>query len=373
MSEPVPLRVGVTGMVGMIGTHLRAFLQTKPDVMVIPCPDEYFQDPLQLNRFVSSCDAIVHLAGMNRGQEEEILQTNVRLTQALTDACDRTHTRPHILFADSIHKTRGDAYAQSKTQCAQLLQVWADRTGALFTDLILPNVFGEGTRPFYNSVVATFCHQLANEQEPTILVDAEMELLHAQEVALILSDAIHAPSSGEVRPQGTRLRVSDLLERLQEMNRLYRSHIFPKLQNDFALSLFNTYRAYLYPAYYPVRIPQHQDPRGVLVETVKSQNGGQCFVSWTHPDVTRGHHYHLRRLERFLVLQGQGLLKIRKLFSDEIRNFVLDGSVPAYVDIPTLHAHSITNVGLEPLITLFWSHQLLDPAYPDQFSEEVQP
>ena len=108
------------------------------------------------------------------------------------------------------------------------------------------------------------------------------------------------------------------------------------------------------------------------METVKSHNGGQCFVSRTHPDVTRGNHYHLRRLERFLVLQGQGLLKIRKLFSDKICDFALDGSAPAYVDIPTLHAHSITNISSEPLITLFWSHQLLDPAHPDQFPEEVQ-
>ncbi|MEI8191128.1 MAG: NAD-dependent epimerase/dehydratase family protein [candidate division NC10 bacterium] len=370
MSEPTLLRIGITGVVGMIGTHLRAFLQSR-SIPVVPCPDEYFQDPPRLDQFVSSCDAIVHLAGMNRGQEDEILETNIRLTQALTDACDRTHTRPHILFADSIRKARGDAYGQSKTQCAEMLQAWANRTGALFTDLVLPNVFGEGTRPFYNSVVATFCHQIANEQEPTILVDAEMELLHAQDVALIIYDAIHAPSSKEVRPQGTRLCVSDLLERLREMNRSYRAHVFPRLENDFALALFNSYRSYLYPAHYPVRIPQHQDPRGVLVETVKSQNGGQCFVSWTHPGVTRGNHYHLRRLERFLVLQGQGLLKIRKCFSDEIRDFALDGSTPAYVDIPTLHAHSITNIGLEPLVTFFWSHQLLDPAHPDQFLEKV--
>ena len=373
MNELAPLRVGITGVVGMIGTHLRTFLQTKPDVTAIPCPDEYFQDPSRLDQFVSSCDAIVHLAGMNRGSEEEILETNIRLTRALTDACDRTNAKPHILFADSIRKTRGDAYGKSKTQCAELLQAWAGQAGALFTDLVLPNVFGEGTRPFYNSVVATFCHQIANGQEPTILVDAEMELLHAQDVALIINDAIHGPSIGEVRPQGTRLRVSDLLGRLKEMDRSYRAHIFPRLENDFALALFNTFRSYLYPAHYPVRIPQHQDPRGMLVETVKSQNGGQCFVSWTHSGITRGNHYHLRRLERFLVLQGLGLLRIRKLFSNEIQEFPLDGSAPAYVDIPTLHAHAITNLGAEPLITLFWSHQLLDPAYPDQFPEEVQP
>ena len=372
MSEPASTRVGITGMVGMIGTHLRAFLQTKRDVRVISCPDEYFQDPLQLSRFVSSCDAIVHLAGMNRGREDEILQTNIRLTGALTDACDRTNTRPHILFADSIHRTRGDAYGQSKTQCAQMLQAWSDRTGAIFTDLVLPNIFGEGTRPFYNSVVATFCYQLATGQKPTILVDTEIELLHAQAVALIFSDAIHAPFPGEVQPHGTRIHVSDLLARLREMDRMYRTHVFPRLENDFALSLFNTYRSYLYPAHYPVRIPQNQDPRGILVETVKSHNGGQCFVSWTHPEVTRGNHYHLCRLERFLVLQGLGLLRIRKLFSKEILNFTLDGSTPAYVDIPTLHTHSISNIGSETLITLFWSHQLLDPTHPDQFPEEVQ-
>jgi len=371
MNETGSMRVGITGVVGMIGTHLRAFLQSR-NIPVVPCPDEFFSAPAQLDRFVSSCDAIAHLAGMNRGQEDEILHTNIHLTQALTDACDRTNTSPHILFADSIHKTRGDAYGQSKTQCAEMLQTWADRTSARFTDLVLPNVFGEGTRPFYNSVVATFCHQIANEQKPTILVDVEMELLHAQDVALILNDAIHASSTGEVRPQGTRLHVSDLLERLQEMDRSYRAHVFPRLENDFALALFNTYRSYLYPAHYPVRIPQNQDPRGILVETVKSHNGGQCFVSWTHPEVTRGNHYHLCRLERFLVLQGLGLLRIRKLFSKEILNFTLDGSTPAYVDIPTLHTHSISNIGSETLITLFWSHQLLDPTHPDQFPEEVQ-
>ena len=364
-------RIGITGIDGLIGWHIRCFLNGCPNIQVLSGNRATFAANDRLDEFVAGADAIVHLAGMNRGNEHEIETTNIALTETLIGACERARRRPHIVFASSIHVTRDTAYARSKRLCAQLIDEWAKRRGARFTTLVMPHVFGECGKPFYNSVVSTFCYQLAGAQTPRIVQDSTLELVHAQSVAEHVFDVIMNGRTGEIVINGFPITVSDVLKKLEHFAQLYRNQIVPPLGTEIDLALFNTYRSYLYPAYYPVAVERKTDERGSLFEAVRSLNGGQCFISTSKPDITRGNHYHRRKVERFFVLEGKATIRIRKLFSNEVSEFVVCGDLPQYVDMPTLHTHNIINTGDTTLTTLFWAHELFDAARPDTYREQV--
>ncbi|MBZ9753156.1 NAD-dependent epimerase/dehydratase family protein [Deinococcus sp. HMF7604] len=364
------MKVAVTGARGMLGTHLRAYLRAFDDVEVLPIDREEFAG--DLNQVLRGCDVIFHLAGMNRGDEQEVARTNVALTERLTTALEEVGSRAHVLFSSSTHVERDTPYGQSKRRSAESLGAWAGRSGGRFTNVILPGVFGEGGKPFYNSVVATFCHQLAHGEEPTAN-DSETEQIHAQEVSRRLWRLVRGGETGTVRVEGDRLTVRDLLETLQEMQAAYAAHVIPDISDPFRRDLFNMYRSFLYPAHYPVPLTLHTDPRGSLFEAIKSPSGGQAFMSTTHPGITRGNHFHTRKVERFLVSGGEAEIRLRHIFGDEVHTYRVSGEQPSYVDIPTLHTHNITNVGDSTLLTLFWTNELFDPNDPDQVPELVEP
>lgn len=364
--------IAVTGARGFLGWHLRAHCHASPDLRIIEVDRPIWDDAGRFRDAISRADVVVHLAGMNRGREQEVEQTNLELTQRLITACEQADVRPHVLLANSTHRDRSTAYGRSKRQSAELLAAWAAKTGAAFTDFVISNIYGEGGRPFYNSVVATFCHQLASGEDPKIIQDSELELVHAQTVARAIVAAIEGRVSGEVRVQGDRLSVSECLQKLQGFDRSYRGHLIPELKTDVDLDFFNTYRSYLYPRYYPVTLQLHSDARGHLFEAVKSLHGGQCFISTTKPGITRGNHYHTRKFERFLVLNGDAVIRIRKLLTGDIVEFKVSGAAPQYIDMPTFCTHDITNTGQSDLTTLFWAHEIFDPQRSDTIREPVE-
>ncbi len=324
-----------------------------------------------LDDFVSSADVIVHLAGMNRGDYQELERTNMVLAGKLISSCERADRRPHIVFSSSTHIHRNSVYGNSKRVCTELFEKWARAHGAAFTNLILPNIFGECGKPFENSAVSTFCYQLANGQKPEIIKDILLDLLHAQSLAREIYDIIRSSRRGDIILAGTPITVSDLLSKLIFMYEKYHDNIIPDLRSEFELNLFNTYRSYLYPAQYPIKVKLNSDNRGLLFEAIKSLNMGQTFVSTTVPGVTRGNHYHMKKIERFFVLSGSAEIKIRKLFFAGIDRFEVCGKTPQYIDIPTLHTHSITNTGDGELITLLWSNEFFEAGMPDTISETV--
>lgn len=364
--------IGITGSNGLIGWHLRSYLHGRPEVEIVPAVRATFSSDEALEEFVSHCDAIVHLAGMNRGADDEIERTNVDLVARLIRALERSNSAAHVVFASSAHIDRDTAYARSKRRGAELLEAWAARSGDRVTILVLPHVFGESGKPFYNSVVSTFCHQLAAGDKPEIKVDGDLELLHAQRVAEITLDAILSGKTGRLTPAGAKMKVSALLVKLRGLADSYRGMVVPDLRQPIDLDLFNAYRSYLFPHQYPVSLQLRTDPRGELFEAVKTHNGGQSFISTTKPGITRGNHYHRRKVERFLVVQGKAVIRLRRLFSDEVVEYAVDGAAPQYIDMPTLHTHSITNTGTGEVVTLFWSHEIFDPAAPDTYAEMVQ-
>jgi len=373
-------RIAITGAGGLIGWHAHAWLSVQPDTSVVPVPAGAWEDQDRLAGLLEGADAVVHLAAMNRGDDDEIYDTNTRLAGRLVEALERSGATPHVLHASStlavgeggretgLHA----AYVRSKREASDTLNAWAARSGGRYTDMILPNVFGESGKPFHNSVVSTFCHLLATGGTPRLETDADIAFLHAHKVARGIGDLISGEGTAVWRPEGTWISVSGLLERLEEMDRQYRAHFIPDLRADFDLDLFNTYRSYLYPAHYPVGLTEHSDPRGTLVEAVREGNGGQVHYSTTRPGFVRGEHFHFRKVERFVILSGEAEIALRPVCGDKIVRFQVSGGEPGYVDMPTLHTHNLRNVGTGDLIALFWCHELYDPDAPDTYRQPVE-
>lgn len=366
------MKIGITGSDGLIGWHQRAFLKSiGGDHEIRLATRVTFDQAYTVASFVDGLDAIIHLAGMNRGDAAEVEETNIALAGDLIAACEQTSTYPFIVFANSMHRDRDTAYGRSKRIAADTFRLWAERRGVGFANLILPHVFGEFGKPFYNSVVSTFCYQLARYETPQIIMDGDLRLVHAQEVVAKCWQAIQLNQCGDLHMQGIDLKVSELLQRLTYMRDSYQAMVVPPLDSPLDVRLFNTLRSYLFPAHYPVKLTLHGDNRGNLFEVVKSNSGGQVFMSTTHSGITRGNHFHTRKVERFLVASGVADIRLRKLFSDKVISFKVSGDVPSYVDIPTFHTHLITNIGETELVTLFWANEIFNPADPDTFSEPV--
>jgi len=373
-------RVGITGAGGLLGWHLRARLHALRSAVIVPIHTPAFHDEAILRELVSSCDVLVHLACKITGEGEEILRENQRIDERLTSALDAAGRPIPLVHASSTHVERPTPYGEAKRRSEAHLSRWAEARGAPKTSILFPNIFGEGGRPFHNSVVATFCHQVARGLEPTIFTDADLTLVHAQDAAGEIIEAIvaiEAGGHGERRPGGARMRVSEILAAIRAIDREYRAGgVVPDLRDSFQRSLFNTYRSHLFPDFYPTRLELREDARGALFEAVKTRHGGQAFLSTTRPGITRGNHFHLRKLERFCVVKGTAIIRIRRLFSDKIHAFEVSGDTPVVIDIPTLHTHSIQNTQStsgEELLTLFWSSEIYNPADPDTYAEPVQP
>ncbi len=365
------MNIGITGASGQIGWHLQCYLASQNVEDVLLADRATFSSPDSLDSFVCDLDILIHLAGVNRGEPEEIESVNTQLAGLLIDALNRTGAKPNLVFSSSIHQDRHTTYGKAKRLCADHFSQWANESGGTFVNVILPHVFGEHGKPFYNSVVHTFCHQLASGDKPKIINDEPLALVHAQKVAECLFNAGRSASKNQLTLDGEEILVSQLLSRLTELAQTYQQNIVPDLRDPLTLSLFNTYRSYLYPQRFPLDLIRHSDSRGDLVEMVKELNGGQVFVSTTKPGVTRGNHFHSRKFERFVVLKGSVTINIRRMFSDEVKHFEISGEAPQVLDIPTLHAHNLTNTGRDELMMLFWAHEIFDASLPDTVRADV--
>jgi UDP-2-acetamido-2,6-beta-L-arabino-hexul-4-ose reductase len=181
------IKIGITGQSGFIGTHLNNFLGLKQEeVKRIPFNDDFFSKQSKLEDFVKQCDVIVHLAALNRhNSPQTIYDTNISLVRKLINALEATDSKPHIIFSSSIQEERDNIFGQSKREGRQMLAHWAEKNNALFAGLIIPNVFGPFGNPYYNSVIATFAHQLTHNEEPGIDVDAQLKLIYVGDLVYL--------------------------------------------------------------------------------------------------------------------------------------------------------------------------------------------
>lgn len=370
-------KIGITGQNGFVGRHLYNTLGLFIDEFErVDFQKEYFEDDSKLDDFVSKCDVIVHLAAMNRHENQEVIyNTNIILTQKLIHALERTDSKAHVLISSSTQEERDNLYGKSKREGREALVNWANENGGKATGLIIPNVFGAFGKPFYNSFIATFCHQLTHGEMPNIDADGEVKLIYVQELVMkIISEIRSEQNHPELWIESTATKkVSEVLTLLNNYKTKYLENgEIPVLKDKFEHNLFNTYRSYInYKEHYPVKFTQHTDPRGAFVEVIRLGIGGQCSFSTTVPDITRGNHYHTRKIERFAVIKGKALIQLRKIDTDEVLDFYLDGIEPAYVDMPIWYTHNIKNIGDEDLYTIFWIDEPFNPEDSDTYFLEV--
>jgi len=371
------IRVGITGQAGFVGTHLYNFLALDPDTFsLVPFEDKYFEDPAVLDEWVSKCDAIVHLAALNRHNDpNEIYQTNLNLVKSLVSALENVGSKAHVLFSSSTQERYDNPYGKSKKEGREILKSWAERSGGKFTGLVIPNVFGPFGHPYYNSVIATFSHQLTHGEEPKLNDDKVLNLIYVGELVRVISDAIEG---GMADPEFMVPHTSEnLVSRILELLVGYKSGYMdkgeiPSLVSSFEVNLFNTFRCYMdIPNHFPVMLKQHTDERGSFVETMRLGVGGQVSFSTTKPGITRGNHYHSRKIERFAVIRGKAMIQLRRIGTDEVLEYQLDGANPSYVDMPIWYTHNIKNVGDDELYTMFWINEFFDPEDPDTYFETV--
>jgi UDP-2-acetamido-2,6-beta-L-arabino-hexul-4-ose reductase len=314
----------------------------------------------------------VHAAGANRGSDEDVFSQNVALAERLVSGLRGSNSRPVVVYTNSTQAINAATpYGESKARAATAIADWARGVGAPFVDYVLPNVFGEHGKPFHNSVVATFAYQIAHREIPNVNPDGAVELVHAQVVADGILGAIEAGKPLNHRVVGERLTVTELRNRICAMSESYDEDVMPALTTALDVQLFNTYRSYLFPRAYPKPLKSSTDYRGSLVECRRADSGGQAFFSTTHPGVTRGNHFHRRKVERFVVISGEAEIALRRLRTDERVSFRVSGDDAVAIDIPTLHTHNITNVGDSELKTIFWSNELFDETDPDTFALAV--
>lgn len=371
------IKVGITGQAGFMGTHLYNYLGLKDEISRVSFEDAFFSEEQKLENFVKSCDVIVHLAAMNRHNDPQVIyDTNILLVKKLISACDRTNSHPDIIFSSSTQEERDNLYGKSKRDGRKLLENWAQEHNSGFLGMVIPNVFGPFGKPYYNSVVATFCHQLTHDESPKIQVDGQLKLIYINDLVDEFYRKIIACGHGYIQkftvPHTYEKKVSEILSLLLEYKAEYFDKgIIPGLEDPFELLLFNTYRCYIDADHFPFKYIKHTDERGSFVEIMRANTSGQFSYSSTKPGITRGNHFHTRKAERFAVISGKAKIELRKIGTHNVIEYELDGQNPSFVDMPIWFTHNITNTGKDELITLFWINEPYDADDPDTYYEVV--
>jgi UDP-2-acetamido-2,6-beta-L-arabino-hexul-4-ose reductase len=353
-------RIGITGPHGFIGYHLSQSIRLSPDEFsLLKCDRRSFHDAASMDAFVSACDVIVHLAGVNRHADpQELYNENVNLVDALLASLWRTGCRPHIIHASSIQESQGTIYGESKKLGRERLSAWAGQVGATFTGLLLPNIYGPYGRPFYNSVVATFCHLLSRGEEPVVHVDANLQLLYVGDLVGQLISIIRAGCDVHKLyiEETTDISVSALFALLTNYNSAYlRREEMPALDTPFARRLFTTYQSFTEPL---LRGEDIRRPRNAADAANQSHHVEQAAQSAQRlvlaPAMASGDLFHTQKIKRVVLEHGCARIAMRRVGTEKITELRCDSTGPTTLDIPVWNTYQVVNIGTGPLsLTLY--------------------
>lgn len=368
------MRVLVTGSEGFIGRNLMVRLTEMGVYEAIGFDrDDSLAD---LAERVERADAIVHLAGINRPKDNtEFTEGNVDLTVRLCDMIIKTGRKIPLIVSSSIQAGLVNPYGESKLGAELAVEALAEKTGSPVVIYRLPGVFGKWCRPNYNSVVATFCHNIANDL-PIQINDAaaSLKLVYIDDVVsefvLMLSAVPAGLTRGEVAPVYG-ISLGKLASQIQAFKNCRESLVCERVGTGFIRALYATYVSYLPPSKFVYDLPKHFDERGVFVEMLKTQDSGQFSFFTAHPGVTRGGHYHHSKTEKFLVIKGVARFGFRHVVTGERYDIQTSGEMPQVVETVPGWTHDITNVGDDEMIVMLWANEIFDRARPDTIAAKV--
>jgi len=352
-----------------LGRNLAAHLEQRHDCEVEIVGRENIAQALPA---ATRSDVIFHLAGVNRPQNaEEFESGNVSLTRELCELLLQAGRSPRIIFSSSIQASLANPYGESKAQAEAVLRQYAAASGAAVRIYRLGNIFGKWCRPHYNSVTATFCYNIAHDLPIQVNDPArQLELSYVDDVvkAFTLEIEQTGDSNSPLRSIPTyRIQLGDLAGRIQAFHDMRTTLALPDFADSFNRALYATYLSHVPDDCRLNQLAIRADSRGSLAEFLKQPHLGQVFVSRTNPGITRGNHYHHTKTEKFFVVQGTGLIRMRGVSDREIAEYLVSGHEYKVIDIPPGFTHSITNVGPDEMVTLFWSSEVFDPDHPDTY------
>ncbi|MFL2633973.1 MAG: NAD-dependent epimerase/dehydratase family protein [Candidatus Marisimplicoccus sp.] len=368
------MRILISGHNGFLGRHLqRGLLSTNHNYSIIFLTKSDFQS-VNLNNKVNQNDIIFHFAGVNRGISDKIVaEKNERINNTLLKVLDKVNFSGKLFFTSSIQENSNTQYGKAKKNARLKFLNQSKELGYVFHGLILPNLFGSFCKPNYNSFIATFSYNIINSEKNEIKDDKNISLLYVNDLVSILIKSIQSEDEIILKDIITQKKVSEVLILLEIFNKTYiKNGSYPNLDSHFKLSLFNTFMSYInLKQFFPKKYQIHADDRGSFTELIRTNSGGQSSISMTKRNQIRGNHFHTRKIERFSVIKGKALIKIREVLSDEILEFKMDGEYPSYIDIPVWNTHNIENIGNDELITSFWINEHYEDKTSDTYIENV--
>jgi len=371
----------VTGAGGFIGKNLVQALRRLPGLKIGGIDVEDSEEKLW--SLLDGSDVVYHLAGVNRPKsEDEFEHGNAGLTRRICERLLRSKRLPKVVLSSSVQAAYDNPYGRSKRASEEAVLEYARTKGAPVAIYRLKNVFGKWCRPNYNSVVATFCHNISHDLEISISEPSRvLELAYIDDVVRALTgelmDEVRAKGPGGEREVNKRvapvysITLGELAETIRSFKGIRHSLVLPDLGGSLVQKLYGTYLSYLEPDDLSYDLDVRSDHRGMLAEFIKSEKSGQIFVSRTAPGITRGQHYHDTKAEKFLVVEGEGIIRLRHVLSANILEHRVSGGKFQVLEIPPGYTHSIENVGSGELVTLFWASQVFDKDYPDTYGENV--
>jgi UDP-2-acetamido-2,6-beta-L-arabino-hexul-4-ose reductase len=363
-------RILVTGGRGFLGCNLAVHLMERKDCETTICGREGSIEDLRNG--LLEADIIFHLAGVNRPDDAvDFERGNAGATEQLCQFLREGRRSPKIIFSSSIQAGLDSPYGASKAKAERALRQFAAETGACVRIYRLKNLFGKWSRPNYNSVTATFCYNIANDL-PIDLSDPAraVELSCVDNVVAAFMEEIDGRQAGGDAGADIPsycLQLGDLAGRIQAFHDMRTMFTLPDFAEWFNRALYATYLSHVPPAARGYSLEAKSDARGSLAEFLKQQHFGQIFVSRTKPGVTRGNHYHHTKAEKFLVVEGDGLIRVRAVEGGPVSEYSVTGSAYRVIDIPPGFTHSIANMGTGEMVTLFWSSEMFDPNRPDTY------
>jgi UDP-2-acetamido-2,6-beta-L-arabino-hexul-4-ose reductase len=368
------MKVLVTGANGFIGSNLVSRLDVEDDIEVIKFTRESTID--DLTAVLSEVDFICHTAGVNRPQDDnEFAKVNADLTRILCNEVQKVERHIPILFTSSVHVERENKYGKSKLEAEKILLKYSTKTDTPVFIFRLPHVIGKWCRPNYNSVVSTFCYNIARNM-PIQIDDPEykLNLVYIDDfidmVLKIVSQKIKCGPFCEVS-KSYPISVGGLAKLLHEFKASRTSLITEPVGKGLIRILYSTYISYLPPNDFAYSLEKHGDDRGIFVEFLKTKDSGQFSYFTAHPGITRGSHYHHTKTEKFLVVKGKAELRFRNILTNQSHKVSTSAENPQVIETIPGWAHDITNIGDDEMIVLLWANEIFDLKKPDTYSSSL--
>lgn len=365
------MKVLITGSNGFVGKNLISNLSLNDDIEIY----KYDKDNTleELERYTTDCDFVYHLAGVNRPQnKEEFMEGNFGFTSVLLDLLKKNNNKCPIMISSSIQAELDNDYGKSKKAGEDLILQYGRTNNIKVFVYRFPNLFGKWCRPNYNSVIATWCNNVAHNEQ--IRVDDPSKELNLAYIDDVCNELIKCLDNKETKNGDYCIVPITYKKTLGEISNLIKSFKYndrgimvPSTGDTFIKDLYATYISYVPLKELVVDLEEHRDNRGVFCELVRTKEAGQVSVSTTNPNIVRGGHYHNTKMERFIVIKGKAKIEFEHVIDHNKYEFIVSGDKLQYVTIPVGYQHSINNIGEDELVLILWANELFDSNIPDTY------